>query len=488
MKDIYTEDTYIQKLLTQIPRDIKNRDMLRALSGANFIIEQAVTPFAKAEAYRLRASICLDSNELDLALSDLNDAFSTMSKFSENYPSKLYSQWMESLYMSRIVVYINLQNYSNALEDCNRVIPLLNNPEAPLKVNYYLATIFYNTDKLENALDSVDKLLYSGETQLKEQALNLKASILFKQQKYDDAIEIYSTLIDKNPNDLYNYVNRAQAKVLSHQKEEVLEDYKKALLIDPKSIKTYLSRGSYYFGNKEYLKALEDFYHVVDLGEQTADNYSNIALTHEILSQSKKAAEYYKKAIDIDSSSYNNYIKYAQILNELKQFDDAIVVCSELIAKKDLNIHSSPFKSAYILRSKIYYSLNDYDKATKDCQFIIDNYNDISSLEAYAIQANILGLNKDYPMLIKKANSAIKIISNNSSYTGVVEFETKFYWYEKIILSTIHLARQAKEQLNISKAKNYFYSCLAIVDKLPPDKKILMQKKYLEMVQIELDL
>lgn len=66
---------------------------------------------------------------------------------------------------------------------------------------------------------------------------------LYKTQRYSEAIEEYNKAIDMDPSNSRFYGNRSAAHMMQKQYEEVIADCKKAVELDEQFVKAYLRGG-----------------------------------------------------------------------------------------------------------------------------------------------------------------------------------------------------------------------------------------------------
>ena len=82
---------------------------------------------------------------------------------------------------------------------------------------------------------------------------------------YDKAIEEYNKAIEIDPNDASIYVNRGRAKQENGDYREAIKDYSKAIEVDPKYSTSYSHRGGIKFDLGDKRGAIEDFSKAINL-------------------------------------------------------------------------------------------------------------------------------------------------------------------------------------------------------------------------------
>ena len=73
----------------------------------------------------------------------------------------------------------------------------------------------------------------------------------------------------------------------SGEYEKAIEDYNKAIELDPNLAGVYYNRGNAYFYLKQYEKAIEDFDKAIELNPNNAYAYNNRGLAREKLKEQK---------------------------------------------------------------------------------------------------------------------------------------------------------------------------------------------------------
>ncbi len=125
--------------------------------------------------------------------------------------------------------------------------------------------------------------------------------------KYKEAIENYDKAIELNPKYADAYNNRGNAKLHSGKNEEAIEDYNKAIELDPQ-YDTYYNRGNAKLHSGKNEEAIEDYNKAIELNPKYAKAYNNRGFTKSDLGDFKEAIEDYDKAIKLNSKDAAAYI------------------------------------------------------------------------------------------------------------------------------------------------------------------------------------
>ena len=85
---------------------------------------------------------------------------------------------------------------------------------------------------------------------------------------YDGALEDVNSAVEKDPSNLFNFLNRADVRHMRGETDEALADIEKALAIDPKKVVSYQLQGNIYDELGEKDKAEESFRRCYELSKK----------------------------------------------------------------------------------------------------------------------------------------------------------------------------------------------------------------------------
>lgn len=262
-----------------------------------------------AEAYFNRGCIYLDNkNAYDAAISDFNQAIAIKADYS-------------AAYCRRGDAYQKKKNYTQAISDYTRAIELNN------KYNHAYgqrANCYYEIGDYDNAIADAKhigaqsllqkasdaKRNMSARTSEQKQAVSLKKTgdEYFNQGKYNEAIEVYTTVINYDNQYIDAYKMRGDSF------------YKRA-----------------YTGNKDYAdfdRAIDDYNKVINLDP----NYKSVVLSNLILAYNNRGVNFRTMGL----------------------YDKAIAYHSRVLELKPQDAHS------YDMRGRAYHEKGDYARAIAD--------------------------------------------------------------------------------------------------------------------------
>ncbi|MEE8329020.1 MAG: tetratricopeptide repeat protein [Thermodesulfovibrionia bacterium] len=175
-----------------------------------------------------------------------------------------------------------------------------------------------------------------------ETAIHLfKGTSYTKKGQYDKAINDYNKAIEINPKFAVAYINRGLAYRRKGQYNQAISDFNKAIEINPKFALAYTNRGLAYINKAQYDRAISDFNKAIEINPKFALAYTNRGLVYRKKGQYDQAISDYNKAIKINPKfalAYDNrgFVYLVKLGNEIKGCADWEKAC-ELGSCKNYN-------------------------------------------------------------------------------------------------------------------------------------------------------
>ena len=263
---------------------------------------------------------------------------------------------------------------------------------------FCLGNAFYGRELFESGIKCYDESL-----ELRENAwaYNNRGVAYAGLNQHERAIEDYNKAIALNPNYAEAYYNRGTAYAGLNQHERAIEDFNKAIELNPNYAEAYYNRGVAYAGLNQHERAIEDFNRAIALNPNYAKAYNNRGVAYAELNQHEREIEDYNKAIALNPDDAEAYYNRGLTYAGLNQYERAIEDYNKAIA---LN---PDFAEAYNNRGNAYYGLNQHERA-------IEDYNKAIALnpnyaKAYNNRGNAYaGLNQ-HERAIEDYNKAIEL-------------------------------------------------------------------------------
>jgi len=151
-----------------------------------------------------------------------------------------------------------------------------------------------------------------------------KRKIEFNEGKWDSFDEYLDDYIKRNPKDNIAYVLRGEGYKGKNNYEKALQDFNKAIEIDPNFVEAYTSRGLLYLDMNEFDKAIEDNSFAVKLSSTDTVAYYNRAIAYINKKDYSKALIDLKKTVEIDPEYADAYKKLGAIYVERDSEKEAL--------------------------------------------------------------------------------------------------------------------------------------------------------------------
>jgi tetratricopeptide (TPR) repeat protein len=120
-----------------------------------------------------------------------------------------------------------------------------------------------------------------------------KADSAYKNQKYDEALDLYTKAVVFNPSDKITMLKIANIYKLKGNNAKAISFYDKIISIDKDSTDAYFNKGLVFANQKKYDDAIKCFEKVTELTPEYPYAYYSLAMAYELKDNPKKAIEYY---------------------------------------------------------------------------------------------------------------------------------------------------------------------------------------------------
>jgi Tfp pilus assembly protein PilF len=174
-------------------------------------------------------------------------------------------------------------------------------------------------------------------------------------------MELWSYVIAKEPMKVpFAYYNLGMSYDKMGQYNKALEQYDKAIALNPASYETYSIRGYVLFEMGQFDKALEDYDRAIALNPSYFEAYNNRGIAFDEMGQYINAMKDFEKAIALNPSHFEAYYNFGTTYGKTSQFDKAVEAFNRAIA---LNPN---YAYAYGGRGLAYSHLGQYESALND--------------------------------------------------------------------------------------------------------------------------
>ena len=307
------------------------------------------------------------------------------------------------------------QNLSPAnLSEFNLPVELIKRPIC--LINIIIGYDYYINKKFKQAIFYFEK---AGENSLsKEEAIpilffiaggNINLYREFMDEGFiNKAIIICNSLIKITTGNLAAnaYNNRGVAFFLKNDFVSTINDYSKAIELNPKEVSYYLNRGNSYFHKSKFRLSINDYSIAIKLDPTEAIYYRLRGLAYLKIGIYDSCIADCDEAIKIKPQNTTAYINKGNALFNLKKYNQSIINYT-----KALEINPN-IAEAYNNRGGAYLKTKNYKKSLEDLNHAIllnGNYD-----EAYYNRGNLYIIQDLYKLAIKDYSNAIEINPNHS--------------------------------------------------------------------------
>lgn len=256
-------------------------------------LEREIDSENKVILYTNRGQVYADNGDLELALSDFNEALRLDPTYARGYASRCKTYRLKG-------------ELDMALADCNKALEV--DPDYAWAYSQR-GLVYKDRDELDEALADYDRA-----TRISPDyawPYNHRGAIFADKGKMDEALEQFSKAIElfSDPKDqAVAYRNRCNTYRLKKDFDRALTDCDQATELDPTNILAYDHRASIYRYNGDYDKAIEQLGIAIEL-EPTAKRYGKRGLVYSEAGNYQAAITNYEKAIKLApgyATAYNN--------------------------------------------------------------------------------------------------------------------------------------------------------------------------------------
>ena len=240
-----------------------------------------------------------------------------------------------------ITVYKLTSDYESLFETAEDILSLNSGDENDLWAMKVLIEAYLAVNDCEKALDYANRLKEHPVSD-KVQASGYIAKILMESGKVDEGIDILSTLVNENADDV-NLKKTLAKSYESKQEFALAEDLYKKILdeVGADEIESihfdmsnlYANWGEHLFAQGDNEGCFKNFATAVRYYSENAEIYYLLGVVNQSIRNNNEAIAQYKKAIELDAENSRYYFSIAECYAEIENFYDqkrALLDCLRL--------------------------------------------------------------------------------------------------------------------------------------------------------------
>ena len=191
-----------------------------------------------------------------------------------------------------------------------------------------------------------------------------QANFLLLLGQFDQAIQAYSGIINRNPNFDGAHNNRGNAYVGIGKYDKAIADYDRAVELKPDDADAYNNRGTAYSDKGDYDRAIADYDKAIVLDPDLSDAYYNRGIAYDAQGKYDKAIVDYDMAIALNPENANAYNNRGAVYADISEYVRAIADYDKAIElNPDLAVTYCTRGFAYHRKGEYARAILDYDKA-----------------------------------------------------------------------------------------------------------------------------
>ena len=231
--------------------------------------------------------------------------------------------------------YKNLKNPDNAVESFQTSISL--NPKdndqdiaSALEAYENIAEIEKNRGRYDKAIENAEKGLNIKESSV---LYYITAFSKSKSGKTEEAINDYLKALDLNPKDIESYINLSNIYNEEGRYEDSITILQKGISVDRNQFKLYNNLGDSFQKLKNFEQAIVSYKKSIDINPSAATTYYNLGICYEEVDKKNEAAKSFQQAIAINKNYYDAYYQLAEIYFSQEKFSDAKSILKIILAE-----------------------------------------------------------------------------------------------------------------------------------------------------------
>ena len=293
-----------------------------------------------------------------------------------------------SSYINRCKAFVEKENFSAALADCNKALQLHPKNKEALK---WRGASYYFQNKLDSSiLDFNEVLKYDSKD---AQVWRWRGSSYYWQNKLDKAIDDFTESLKLNAKSAMTWFNRGEANYWAGKYDEAIGDLSESINYDAKFMSAWHTRGMCYFYLGKFDLADKDFTQALVFNPKNADILAWRGRNHFSNSKDDLAVADLTEALKINPNHSFAWIYRGDLYKDTEKNELAITDYTQALLIDPKNT------DALNKRGLSYYNLSRFEEA-------INDFNEVLKLNPQSLEA--LGYRGDAYMDTRRHELALK--------------------------------------------------------------------------------
>ncbi|KAG4300581.1 hypothetical protein PCK1_003010 [Pneumocystis canis] len=159
---------------------------------------------------------------------------------------------------------------------------------------------------------------------LQSRAYNMSGTFKFIQGNTHEALEDFNKAIEIDPNDTQNYIKRASVHMELGDRSATWSDFEAAQSVNPNDPDIYYHRGQMHFITGEFSEAAKNYQKSIDLDKDFIFSHIQYGVVQYKLGNTALSMSIFRKCLKMFQKSSDVYNYYGELLLDQQRFQDAI--------------------------------------------------------------------------------------------------------------------------------------------------------------------
>ena len=218
----------------------------------------------------------------------------------------------------------------------------------------------------------------------------MRGNVLVELERYEEAMEQFRKALALDPAYAPAHVGLGNALGNLNQDEEAMEQFQKALALDPTYAPAHNSWANLLGDKDRHEEAIKHYKDAIALDPSYTRSYINWGIALSEMERYEEAIEKFKEAVKLDSTDVDAYINWGRALNELEYYEEGLQVSAKAVELDSENADAhSHLGTALISLNHFKEAIEEYQRAStspKDVNYQTHVYSSFNIADIYMTQ------------------------------------------------------------------------------------------------------
>ncbi|MDD3625858.1 MAG: tetratricopeptide repeat protein, partial [bacterium] len=484
IRDTYPEKAILEEYLGHILiKENKLReaiDVFQSVRQANVdkydMVKETLIPnlypFAKDPLSIERIKLFEKIKELDYLLINLYEKQKRTDEYEDTLKS-LIDRFPDDISLYYRIIKLKIDKNDPPKEIMMYINSILDFAPDELEAKYYKA--FINLKFLKEAETALDLMKEVVSKKEETKYLMLMGEIYLELDQSSNAVDIFSTVVEKEPDNYKIYKLLSEIEYNSQNYEKSLDLVSKGIDLGLNKDEVLEQMANIYLNLNKYEEAIAVCEEILDKGIGKGNIHSMLGAAYLMIGNNVKAQNNLMRSIELDQDAGECFFKMGEIFLKQKKFKQSIKTLEKSIEKNYDN------QNLHFYLGVSYFNLNETDKAQREFEVALQEQRDDYFVHKYL--GDIYFIQKKYSKAAIEYSRAREI---DTKKTEIYEPLSKAYLniqeFEKVIELIDYIIKFEKQNINL-----YLMKCSAFFEmkKYEDAEKIISQVIKVEPNNIE---